>query len=143
MNRIGARRRSHRRLLEWTIFANAILAFQVGCSRPPDVNVPATFEVTGKVVDKSGKQVTHGMVEFVSLVDAKSQASGKLRPDGTFTLHTYVAESVVPGAVAGAQEVRFHPGVRGQEPYQFKGPFEVVAGKNHFELKYPYEAVVK
>lgn len=132
-----------RNLCNWTIVSLLIVIFHVGCGQSPNAAGPATFEVTGRVVDKSGKQVSYGSVEFVSLEDGKTQAVGKLQPDGTFSLHTYIDKSVVPGAIEGSHEANFHPGIRGQAPFRFKGPINVTAGTNHFELTYPYDTATK
>jgi hypothetical protein len=134
---------STHRSRKWTAITYAILTFLVGCSQGPDTPAPTTYEVTGKVVDKSGKPMIYGSVEFASLVDVKTQAVGKLQSDGTFSLHTYVDNSAVPGAIEGAHEVSFHPGIREQMPFRFKGPFKVGPGKNHFELTYPHDPAKK
>lgn len=134
---------STRRLDNRIVIACAILAFQIGCSQGPTTPLPETYKVTGKVVDKTGQPLTYGSVEFTSLVEVKTQAVGRLQSDGTFSLHTYVDSSAVPGAIEGAHDVVFHPGIREQETFRFKGPFKVGPGENHFELTYPYKAFQK
>lgn len=59
-----------------------------------------TYPVEGKVVFKDGTPLTGGSVEFQSDAEATKglNASGPIRPDGTFRLYTY---RKFDGAVAG------------------------------------------
>ena len=115
-----------------------ILASHAGCSTPPIAELPKTYPVTGKVVDHAGQPVTTGVVEFVSLADEKTQAVGKLRPDGTFSLTTMVGDISLPGGVEGQHKVTLLPVSRGQRPIYFTKRYNVEPGENHFELTYSH-----
>jgi hypothetical protein len=117
--------------------ASLLLVNSLGCNRTPTPPLPTTYPATGQVVDKSGKPVTIGTIEFVSAVDGKTDAVGKLQADGTFSLITVVGKEMVSGAVEGAHKVTFLPGSQEQVPVYFKETCKVVPGANHFKLTYP------
>lgn len=60
--------------------------------------------VKGKVTYK-GKPVPNGTVNFNPVDTGKPSASGKIQPDGTYTLETYVGTRPSPGAIIGAHKV--------------------------------------
>ena len=70
---------------------------------------PATYPVKGKVVYKgSGAPVTQGIVLFKSTTEPPVQASGDIRPDGTFELDSNLGK---PGTVAGEHRILIQPPV--------------------------------
>lgn len=87
----------------WMYVASSIaLAVVIGCGDPG----PKTYPVSGKVINKSGKPVTSGLVLFESLEDPKVQASGDLNRDGSFSLDSNLGK---PGTVAGKHRVMIEP----------------------------------
>src|SRR5262245_59249829 len=61
-------------------------------------------KVTGKVTYK-GKAVPNGTVNFNPVDSNKPSASGKIQPDGSYTLETFLGSRPSPGAVIGAHKV--------------------------------------
>jgi hypothetical protein len=104
-----------------------------GCGRAAE-ELPTTFPVTGTVVNKVGKPLNDGRIEFVSTIDPKTQAIGKLQPDGSFTLLTAIGKEVLPGAIEGPHKVTLLPGSQTQEPIYFTDTCTVKSGQNHFKL---------
>ncbi|MEX2307274.1 MAG: hypothetical protein WD738_06755 [Pirellulales bacterium] len=126
-------------LVEWLlprlILAAATFASHAGCSTSHVADLPKTYAVEGKVVDKEGQPITQGIVEFVSVKNEKTQAIGKLSQDGTFSLTTMLGAESLPGAVEGEHKVSLLPIDRGQRPIYFRKRCNVKAGENYFELK--------
>lgn len=120
-----------------------LLAGVWGCGKESAVLLPTTHTVAGQIVDKSGRPLTFGAVEFVSMRDEKVQAIGKVNPDGTFSLMTVIGKDSVPGAVEGPHRVTFMPSMRGQAPHYFPDKCEVRPGDNRIKLTYPYAASSK
>jgi hypothetical protein len=119
------------------MLAVSALVGYAGCGGPAH-ELPKTYPVTGQVVNKAGKPVTLGMVEFASTKDETIQAIGKLQADGTFSLLTAIGKEALPGAVEGSHKVTFLPGSQSQQPAYFKETYTVTTGPNHFKITYPY-----
>jgi hypothetical protein len=64
-----------------------------------------TYPVRGRVVFSGGQPVRGGTVWFRPLNDPRVTTSGKIHPDGTFTLHSSRAGGHGPGAIAGPHRV--------------------------------------
>lgn len=75
------------------------LCFTAACAGCSDSNPFDTAPVTGQVTYK-GKPLPYGTVSFRP--QAGSPASGKIQPDGTFTLGTYEDQD---GAIVGSHVV--------------------------------------
>jgi hypothetical protein len=60
--------------------------------------------VKGKVTYK-GKAVPNGTVNFNPVDGSKPSATGKIQPDGSYTLETFVSNRPSPGAVIGPHKV--------------------------------------
>src|SRR5262245_46365839 len=60
--------------------------------------------VKGKVTYK-GKPVPNGTVNFNPINGTKPSASGKIQPDGSYTLETFLGNRPSPGAVIGQHKV--------------------------------------
>jgi hypothetical protein len=60
--------------------------------------------VKGKVTYK-GKPVPNGTVNFNPVDGNKPSASGKIQPDGSYTLETFLGSRPRPGAVIGSHKV--------------------------------------
>lgn len=71
-----------------------------GCSRGGQ----GLAVVKGKVTYK-GKPVPNGTVNFNPVDANKPSASGKIQPDGSYTLETFLGSRPSPGAVIGAHKV--------------------------------------
>jgi hypothetical protein len=127
--------RTVRKLLEIAI---VLLACTAGCSKTPKESLPTTFPVTGQIVDKSGQPLTAGVVQFESTVSEKTQAMGKIQPDGSFTMTTVIGEAMAPGAIEGPHKVSFLPVGRDLLPAYFDAPFKVGPGENKIKLTYPH-----
>jgi len=118
------------------------LLFLGGCgkSRPEP---PKTFEVTGTVLGADGKPLTGGLVEFRSAGDKPVSATGRIQPDGSFSLSTIAGEQNVPGAVAGTHKVTVVPPPPDTgdiqavpEPVSLSQTYEVKPeGENKFTIK--------
>jgi hypothetical protein len=120
------------------VFALAFLFSNAGCRKPPETPLPKTYPVTGRIVDREGNQLKTGSIQFESIVDVKTQALGKVEPDGSFTMTTVVGEAMVPGAIEGPHKVTFLPVGRDLLPVYFDAPFKVSPGENHIKLTYPH-----
>jgi hypothetical protein len=137
MNATQSKLSCPRTTLSPLMLATLLVVGYCGCGGPAE-ELPKTFPVTGRVVNKAGKPVTIGMVEFASIKDEKIQAVGKLQPDGTFSLLTAIGKEALPGAVEGGHKVTFLPGTQSQQPAYFKETYNVTSGPNHFRITYPY-----
>jgi len=60
--------------------------------------------VKGKVTYK-GKPVPNGTVNFNPVDGNKPSASGKIQPDGSYAMETYLGSRPSPGAVIGSHKV--------------------------------------
>jgi hypothetical protein len=80
-------------------FAGGLLVGLAGCG-PPDLVGP-THTVKGKITLK-GAPANHGGVTFwpdtAKGNTSKFEASGAIKPDGTYTMHTRTKPGVPPGA---------------------------------------------
>src|SRR5262245_12467914 len=112
-------------------FALTLLLVCDACRKPPETPLPKTYPVTGLIVDQQGKPLTMGSIQFESMVDVKTQALGKVQPDGYFTMTTVVGEAMVPGAIEGPHKVSFLPVGRDQLPAYFDAQFKVGPGENN------------
>jgi hypothetical protein len=110
-----------------------------GCGSQPS-DLPATFPVTGTVVDASGQPMTGGFVEFESKEDQNMLAVGDINADGNFVLTTYVNGVTAEGAVAGEHQVTVHPPQiehGGPDPIRMRKAQNVEAKENEISLKLP------
>jgi hypothetical protein len=112
-----------------------VFGIQTGCGSSQAVDLPKTYPVAGKVVDKTGQPITEGIVEFVSLKNEKLQAIGRLASDGSFSLTTMVGEESLPGAVEGEHKVSLLPIGRGQRSVYLTKRCTVKPVENYFELR--------
>ena len=118
------------------------LVCQGGCGGP-DEEPPKTYEVTGTVLGADGKPLSGGLVEFRSGGDKPVSATGRIQPDGSFSLSTIAGEQKLPGAVAGTHKVTVipPPPETGDiqavpQPVVLPGTYEVKpGGDNKFTVK--------
>lgn len=84
------------------VFVSAVLsvALTSGCSSGAN----GLAIVKGKVTYK-GKPVPNGTVNFNPVDGNKPSASGKIQPDGSYTLETFLGSRPSPGAVIGQHKV--------------------------------------
>jgi hypothetical protein len=75
-------------------------SFSSGCGR----GASGLAIVKGKVTYK-GKPVPNGTVNFNPVDGNKPSASGKIQPDGSYTLETFLGSRPSPGAVIGQHTV--------------------------------------
>lgn len=87
----------------------ALFVFCVGCSQRDSSGDLKTYPVSGSVVDKTGKPVTGGAIQFRSIDSGGQAALVELKPDGSFSLTTIVDGKKIPGAVEGNHEVTYFP----------------------------------
>ena len=109
-----------------------VVVAMTGCNSEPPATIPETFPVTGKVL-QGGEPVTSGAVEFRSLQDTTTTATGAIEPDGTFSLSTFVRNEQVDGALPGPHEVTIHvtlDGVHAPRSLSQPQPFVVERDKN-------------
>lgn len=87
------------------------LLFLSGCgSSPPSAPDPVTYGVTGKVLQKDGRPVAGGAIQFRGVDDPGLASLGTIEPDGVFKLRTNLADGrQLPGAVAGDYQVTIFP----------------------------------
>lgn len=85
----------------------SILLF--GCSRAPRADGPATVPVKGILIDKAGKPLSGGAVEFKNLEKEDIRSWGAVGTDGAFRLHTVVGSEKVDGAPEGKCQVTYYP----------------------------------
>jgi hypothetical protein len=85
-----------------------------GCRQK--LQLPKTCPVRGKVVFRQGGPFPGGTIQFQSLDRPSVSASGKIGPDGTFELTSFIAGDQAPGAVAGRHRVIITPPFIGGAP---------------------------
>jgi hypothetical protein len=95
------------------LLAAALLAFPVGCGRPPDM--PRTYAVKGRVVYKDGTPLAGSLVEFCPAGQVIGSVTGQVGPDGLFTLTTHTDQGAVPGAPEGQYSVTIMPKLEGDQ----------------------------
>lgn len=110
-----------------------------GCSRRPDVPLPTTYPVTGRVVTGTGEPVRGGAIQFQSTKDSKATAICEIQPDGTFSLsYPYEpARKRLPGTIAGPHKVTIIPAMsESQTAVQTDLPqtYTVEPRENHFTI---------
>ena len=118
-----------------------VLLLAPGCARE---EMPRTYAVKGKVVQKNGKPFPGGQITFTSVADPELRGYGTINKDGTFTLgtigHTSKGRSqLLKGAVEGDFYVNIRPGVGGGD----NATPSVFAGKAAFTLKKTYKIEAK
>jgi len=96
----------------------AVSAGLAGCGNSDSLPKLQVYEVRGKVVLGNGKPLSSGLVSFVSTGDLSITPSGKIAPDGTFSL---VTGGSGEGAPAGEYKVRieapeFRPDPKTKKP---------------------------
>src|SRR5688500_17008730 len=84
------------------------MLFLAGCSGSRS-DLPATYPVTGQVVDAKGSPLRGGTVQFETGWASDLTAVGVIRPDGTFTVKTFRDEVEVSGAPEGEYQVTISP----------------------------------
>ncbi len=124
-------------LAPWLVLAGLLCA---GCARE---EMPKTYAVKGKVVQKNGKPFSGGEIVFVSVADPELRGYGIIGQDGTFTLGTIAHTSRgrsqnLDGAVVGEFRVNIRPGRGGDGVNPPVGP-----GKPAFTLKKTYQVEAK
>ncbi len=72
-------------------------------------DLPKTYPVSGKVVFAGGKPLAGGAVQLRLNSDPSKAASGEIKADGTFSLHTIVGNKKLAGAVEGEHDVSVIP----------------------------------
>jgi hypothetical protein len=82
-----------------------VLAALAGCGEDENPDIGTCYPVKGKVVLRDGKPLTSGEVEFTATKGSLAVATGKLGPDGSFTLSTRGKE----GAPATEYRIRIIP----------------------------------
>jgi hypothetical protein len=82
-----------------------VLTALVGCADNENPDVGTLYPVKGKVVLHDGKPLTSGDIEFSAIKGTLAIATGKIGPDGSFTLSTQGKE----GAPAIDYRVRIIP----------------------------------
>ncbi len=85
-----------------TWLAAPVLGFLLGCSGQPP---PATYPVSGQVLQADRSPLTGGEVVFNPLGRSDASTTGVIQPDGSFELITVVNGQRVPGALAGEHRV--------------------------------------
>jgi FtsP/CotA-like multicopper oxidase with cupredoxin domain len=79
-----------------------------GCG-DSDEDLPTTHRVTGTVVAADGQPISGGLIEFRTTIGESLSATGRIQPDGSFSLTTMVGNGKLPGAVAGPHQVTVMP----------------------------------
>ena len=82
-----------------------VLAVLAGCGENPNPDIGTLYPVKGKVELANGKPLTSGGVEFMATKGSLAVATGKIGPDGSFTLSTRDKE----GAPATEYRVKIVP----------------------------------
>jgi hypothetical protein len=90
------------------------LCVAAGCRQKMELN--ETYPVRGKVVFRQGGVFPGGTIQFQSLARPAVSASGKIGPEGTFELTSFIADDQAPGAVAGRHRVIVTPPFVGAAP---------------------------
>ena len=85
------------------VLLGVVLLCAAGCAKKP--SLPQMHPVRGKVVFSDGKPVHGGSVWFKPQDDPHVTTRGKIEPDGTFTLSSFMAGGHGPGAIAGPHRV--------------------------------------
>jgi hypothetical protein len=81
------------------------LAALAGCGLDENPSIGTLYPVKGKVLLHDGKPLTSGEIEFSAIKGSVAIATGKLGPDGSFSLSTRGKE----GAPADDYQVRIIP----------------------------------
>ena len=120
-----------------------LLGMTLGCGE----SGPVTFPVEGKVLDKNGKPLSGGIIQFTPQVDSKFPATGKINDDGYFRIETHFVNGVKAqiklGAVEGEHQViidlpNIKNDTKGQiaiRPIVMKSTYHVKPTTNEFTIK--------
>jgi hypothetical protein len=126
------------RVVAAVVTAGGILA---GCSQPPAGDAPPeTFPVTGEVIGRAGTPLPAGTVAFRPAGKGGADASGDIRPDGTFALRTFHDGNPVPGAAPGEYQVTVTPPQgpdQKDESFRLPTALKVERRENQFRIEQP------
>jgi hypothetical protein len=108
INIVSPARRFIRSLPRAGALIPAVFLVLSGCGGPGEVDIPAAPKgplapVTGKVLLPDGSPLKEGTITFMPVKQPGRPATGKLQPDGTYTLTT---KDVGEGAVEGDYKVK-------------------------------------
>jgi hypothetical protein len=119
------------------VTAAALALWSGGCSSPSK-ELPKTYDVTGKVVFKNGQPLSGGTIQFQPTTDSGLTTTGRIQPDGGFSLNTLVGETKLPGAAAGKYRVTVIPPMGADQAAQPISIPEAYTVKpqddNHFQI---------
>jgi hypothetical protein len=116
----------------------------VGCSAGRNADVPQTYPVRGKVINKEdGKPLADAAVHFEA-IDTPGGAIavvGTTGPDGRFVISTIRDNAKVPGAPEGSYRIRVSPRMgedQRDNSVLLPGPYKVESkDANEFDLTFP------
>lgn len=125
------------------LWFGTILAVVPGCATKEEM--PKTYTVKGKVVQKNGKPLKGGFITFTSVTSDEQRAYGDIAEDGTFKLDTVALTSrarseKLAGAVEGEFKVTIRPA--GSIDDGTGGP-PIGGGRPAFTLKKRYKIEAK
>lgn len=119
-----------------TLFVSftVLVVFLGGCGGAKDSKKPSTVPVSGKVVDRSGKPLTQGNIEFTP-VKAEGEAplfvNGEIQKDGGFSLNTIYGKEKLTGAPEGQYQVTIAVDPKGAiPPVSLATKYTIKAGEN-------------
>jgi hypothetical protein len=97
---------------------------------------PTTHPVRGKVVDRSGKPLTAGSVEFRPVGKSEGNSFGEIQADGKFTLDTVTTKKKLKGAQEGEHEVMVIIDPKGAiPPVTLKKKYVIKPGDNDITVQ--------
>ena len=114
------------------------MLFLAGCSGSRS-DLPATYPVTGQVVDARGAPLRGGTVQLETSWFSDLTAVGVIREDGTFIVKTYRDEVEVSGAPEGEYQITISPPQEADnaspQPVTLLRPYRVQPRENTFRLR--------
>jgi hypothetical protein len=116
----------------------SMLLMTSGCARKsPKVK---TYPVTGYVVSKGGTSLAGGSICFRSLADTSLIATGDIKEDGTFTLHTLIDKNKLAGTAEGKYQVTVLPPLPANHqstvrPITLAQAYQVEPKENQFQIE--------
>ena len=115
-----------------------LLSGMLGCgSGQPAKAPPPTEKAGGIVLNKNGKPVSGGSVEFRHAAKPEFVSLGDVGPDGKFTLQTTGGAADAAGAQEGEHTVTYTPPLNDKgetEPITLSKKYTVKAGANNITV---------
>ena len=118
-------------------FGLLLVASLLGCGGQQVKAPPPTHKTEGVVMQKNGKPVAGGSVEFRHAAKPEFVSLGEVGPDGRFTLRTMGGSQDTSGAQEGEHDVTYTPPLNAKgetDPMTLSKKYMIKSGDNNITV---------